>query len=115
MGLKPAVWHYGLMTALSIVVVSSFEAVGAVLAVAMLIVPAMFASQLTFHLPSRLALTAVHAAASALIGYHLSIWLACSAAGAMVVSGAVLFLLAWAVTSFKRSSTIPVLEEIPKA
>ncbi len=112
MGLKPAVWHYGLMAALSIVVVSSFEAVGAVLAVAMLIVPAMFAAQLTWNLPLRLVLTAVHAFASALIGYHLSIWLECSAAGAMVVSGAVLFLIAWAATSliagWTNGSQVPI-------
>ncbi len=98
MGLRPGIWHYGLMIALSLVVVSAFESVGAIMAVAMLIVPAMFAAQLSSHLPSRLVLTAVHAVVSAVAGYHLSVWLNCSTAGAMVVAGSVLFLLAWAWT-----------------
>jgi len=99
MGLRTGFWHYGLMTALSLVVVSAFESVGAILAVAMLIVPAMFAAQLSSRLPRRLVLTVGHAVISAVLGYHLSIWLRCSAAGAMVVCGSVLFVLAWGGTA----------------
>ena len=106
MGLRTGFWHYALMAALSIVVVSSFEAVGAILAVAMLIVPAMFASQLTFHLPTRFVLTAFHSAVSSVLGFHLAIWLGCSTAAAMVVVGAILFLIAWALTSIKRKPRI---------
>lgn len=102
MGLRTGFWHYALMTALSLAVVSAFESVGAILAVAMLIVPAMFAAQLSSNLPCRLALTTGHAGASALIGYHLSLWLKCSAAGAMVVSGAALFAVAWGGTALQR-------------
>ncbi len=112
MGRRPGVWHYGLMTALSLVVVSSFESVGAIMAVAMLIVPAMFAAQLSDHLPTRLALTALHAVASSALGYHLSLWLNCSAAGAMVVVGSGFFALAWGGTALrawrrrKRAATL---------
>jgi len=110
MGLKTGVWHYGLMTALSLVVVSAFESVGAILAVAMLIVPAMFAAQLSTRLPVRLVLTAGHAVISALLGYHLSIWLKCSAAGAMVVCGSLLFALAWAVTALMARRPVSTSE-----
>jgi manganese/zinc/iron transport system permease protein len=99
MGLRTGVWHYGLMIALSLVVVSAFESVGAILAVAMLIVPAMFAAQISSRLPMRLLWTTVHAAASAVAGYHLSVWLQCSAAAAMVVCGAFFFALAWGGTA----------------
>ncbi len=99
MGLRPGVWHYVLMTTLSLVVVSAFESVGAILAVAMLIVPAMFAAQLSTRLPVRLVLTAAHATVSAVIGYHLSIWLQCSPAAAMVVCGSLLFVAAWGGTA----------------
>lgn len=99
MGLRPGIWHYGLMIVLSLVVVSGFESVGAIMSVAMLIVPAMFAAQLSSHLPTRLLLTSFHAAASALLGYHLSVWLNCSAAGAMVVMGSLFFVMAWAATA----------------
>ncbi len=95
LGMRTGVWHYGLMGALAIVVVSAFESVGAILAVAMLVVPPMFAGQLSDRLPVRLGLTVFHAALSALIGLHLSVWLNCSAAGAMVVAAAFLFVIVW--------------------
>jgi manganese/zinc/iron transport system permease protein len=91
-------WHYGIMSALSIAVVSAFEAVGAILAVAMLIVPPMFAAQLSHHLPTRLGLTILHAFLSALIGFFLSVWLNCTTAGAMVLAAAGLFIIAWTAT-----------------
>ncbi len=102
MGMRTGLWHYGLMSVLALVIVSSFEAVGAILAVAMLIVPPMFAAQLSDRLPARLGLTVLHAALSAIIGYHLSVWLSCSAAGAMVVAGAALFALVWGGTLLRQ-------------
>jgi manganese/zinc/iron transport system permease protein len=100
LGMRISVWHYGLMGALAIVVVAAFEAVGAILAVGMLIVPPMFAAELSDRLGVRLGLTLVHAALSALLGYHLSVWLSCSTAGAMVVAGAGLFVVVWVVIIF---------------
>lgn len=96
LGFNTALWHYGLMAALAIVVVSAFEAVGAILVVAMLVVPPMFAGQLSSSLPARMAWTLLHAALSSLLGWHLSLWLNCSTAGAMVVTGALLFCIVWA-------------------
>lgn len=98
LGMRSGVWHYGLMAVLSIVIVSVFEAVGAILAVAMLVVPAMFAAQLSDRLPVRFALVFLHAAVSSVAGYQLSVWLDCSPAGAMVVAGALLFVAAWVGT-----------------
>jgi manganese/zinc/iron transport system permease protein len=102
LGMRTGIWHYGLMGALALVIVSAFESVGAILAVAMLIVPPMFAAQLSERLPVRLGLTVLHAALSALIGLHLSVWLNCSAAGAMVVAAALLFLAVWGASQAKR-------------
>ena len=53
LGMRTGIWHYGLMGALALVIVSAFESVGAILAVAMLIVPPMFAAQLSEWLPFR--------------------------------------------------------------
>ncbi|HEY5707375.1 MAG TPA: metal ABC transporter permease [Terrimicrobiaceae bacterium] len=102
LGMRTGIWHYGLMGALALVIVSAFESVGAILAVAMLIVPPMFAAQLSERLSFRLAWTVFHAALSALIGLHLSVWLNCSAAGAMVVAAAALFLAVWAASQARR-------------
>ncbi|PID71736.1 MAG: ABC transporter [Desulfobulbus propionicus] len=98
LGFRTGVWHYGLMGVLSIVIVAAFEAVGAILVVAMLIVPPMFAAQLSDRMFPRMLLVVLHAFLSSLLGYHLSVWLACSAAGAMVVVASLLFVIAWVGT-----------------
>ncbi|HEX8297338.1 MAG TPA: metal ABC transporter permease [Chthoniobacteraceae bacterium] len=95
LGIRPTVMHYCLMGMLSAVVVSAFQSVGAILVIAMLILPGATAFLLTHRLPSMLALSAVHSALSAVLGLHLAIWLDCAMAGAMVVAGAALFVLAW--------------------
>ena len=94
-GINPGVVHYGLMAALSIVVVSAFESVGAILVIAMLILPGATASLVSERLSVILGLTVLHAALSAVLGIHLALWLECSIAAAMVVMGAFLFVLAW--------------------
>lgn len=95
LGIKPGLVHYALMCWLSVVVVSAFEAVGAILVIAMLILPGATASLLSQRLPAIFLGTLIHAALSALAGLHLAIWLDCPAAGAMVVAGAILFCAAW--------------------
>jgi manganese/zinc/iron transport system permease protein len=95
LGLRPGIVHHLLMAALSCVVVSSFEAVGVILVIAMLILPGATASLLVKRLPPMLVLSVVHAALSAVLGLHLGLWLDSSVAGAMVVVGAGLFTLAW--------------------
>ncbi|MCI0743883.1 MAG: metal ABC transporter permease [Verrucomicrobia subdivision 3 bacterium] len=95
LGINATVVHYSLMSMLSVVVVSAFESVGAILVIAMLILPGATASLLSQRLPVILGLTVVHAAVSAVLGTHLALWLNCSIAAAMVVMGAILFTLAW--------------------
>jgi manganese/zinc/iron transport system permease protein len=56
------------MAALSIVVVSAFQAVGAILVVAMLILPGATSYLLTSRLAVMLLLSAVHAAISSVAG-----------------------------------------------
>lgn len=103
LGVRPGVVHYALMAMLSVVVVSAFRAVGAVLVVAMLILPGATAYLLVSRLPAMLLLSALHAALSALIGLHLGVWLNCSFGAAMVVGGAFLFTLAWGVALLSRA------------
>lgn len=115
LGMRTGLWHYGLMGALTLVVVSAFEAVGAILAVAMLIVPPMFAAQISDRLSVRLLLILFHALVAALVGYHLSIWLHCSTAGAMVVASAILFLIAWCWTQTQSVRAKFVNEKFTRA
>ncbi len=95
LGINAGIMHYALMSMLSVVVVSAFESVGAILVIAMLILPGATASLLSHRLPVVLALSILHGALSSILGIHLGIWLECSMAAAMVVMGAALFTLAW--------------------
>jgi manganese/zinc/iron transport system permease protein len=95
LGINATVVHYSLMSALSVVVVSAFESVGAILVIAMLILPGATASLLSQRLPRVLLLSVLHAALSSVLGVMLALWLECSIAGAMVVVGGVMFVLAW--------------------
>ena len=95
LGINATAIHLGLMSALSIVVVSSFDAVGAILVIAMLILPGATAHLLTQRLPVILWLTVVYALFSSVLGVHLARWIDCNIAAAMVVAGAALFVLAW--------------------
>jgi manganese/zinc/iron transport system permease protein len=95
LGFNPTAAHFALMGALSVVVVSAFESVGAILVIAMLILPGATASLLTQRLPRMHGLAVLHAAVSAVLGTHLGIWLDCSIGAAMVVAGAGLFVAAW--------------------
>jgi manganese/zinc/iron transport system permease protein len=95
LGINATLVHYLLMSWLSVVVVSAFESVGAILVIAMLILPGATASLLSYRLPRIMALTVIHAIISSAGGLHLALWLGCSTAGAMVVVGSILFMLAW--------------------
>lgn len=95
LGINATFVHYSLMSMLSVVVVSAFESVGAILVVAMLILPGASASLLSRRLPTILFLTVVHAALCSVLGVHFALWLDCSIAGAMVVMGTALFACAW--------------------
>lgn len=95
LGINPTLVHFSLMAVLSIVVVSAFEAVGAILVIAMLILPGAAASLLSNRLPVVHLLSIVHAALSAVLGTHLGLWLECSLGAAMVVAGTGLFVLSW--------------------
>ncbi|HMP83688.1 MAG TPA: metal ABC transporter permease, partial [Verrucomicrobiota bacterium] len=99
LGINATLVHYCLMGWLSVVVVSAFESVGAILVVAMLILPGATASLLSHRLPVIMALTALHSALSAVLGFHLATWLEFSIAGAMVVAGAGVFCAAWILSS----------------
>jgi len=95
LGINATVMHYSLMAMLSVVVVSAFESVGAILVIAMLILPGAAAALLSQRLPVILLLSVFHAALSSVLGVHLGLALECSPAGAMVVMGTLLFALAW--------------------
>lgn len=93
-GINVALWHYLLMGFVSLTTVASFESVGAILVVAMLIVPPNTAYLLTDRLSAMLAIAALAGVISAVGGYALAAWLDGAVAGAMAVVSGILYALA---------------------
>ncbi|UII30736.1 metal ABC transporter permease [Fulvivirga ulvae] len=94
-GISTAVWHYLLMGAVSLTTVASFESVGAILVVALLIAPPATAYMLTENLKKMLILTSVLGVFISAGGYYLAAWLDGSIAGAMASVAGLLFMLAF--------------------
>ncbi|WP_134682930.1 metal ABC transporter permease [Brevibacillus migulae] len=94
-GIPVLFFHYLLMGLVSLATVASFESVGAILVVAMLVVPAATAYLLTDRLPVMLFLSMGAGILSAGGGYLLATWLDSSIAGAMTAVAGLLFLLSF--------------------
>ena len=86
MGFSAGLLHYLLMGMTAVVSVSAFEAIGSVLAVAMLIVPAATAQLLTDRFRTMLLLSAVVGILSSLVGYILARHYSANSAGMMAVA-----------------------------
>lgn len=94
-GIPVAFFHYLLMGLVSMATVSSFESVGAILVVGLLIIPPSTAYLLTDRLGVMLGLSVAVGVAGTFIGYGASILLDASIAGCMVVAVALLFVAAF--------------------
>lgn len=93
-GLRVVVWHYLLMAAVSVTTVAAFESVGAILVVAMLVVPPNTAYLLTDRLWVMVALACGAGVASAIGGYALATALDSSIAASMATVSGALYLAA---------------------
>ena len=101
MGFSARLMHYSLMVLVSITAVASFESVGSILVVAMLIVPGAAAYMLCDRLGSMITLSLVIATATAVLGHFLATYVpnwmgykSTSTAGMMAVAAGLLFLVA---------------------
>ena len=93
LGFSPILMHYVLMSAVSVTVVGAFESVGAILVVALLVVPPAAAYLLTDRLGLMLVLAVVLGVISAIGGYGLAHVLDASIAGAIATVAGGVFLL----------------------
>jgi manganese/zinc/iron transport system permease protein len=101
LGIHARLMHYLLMTLVALTAVASFESVGNILVVAMLIVPAATAHLLTDRLSTMIALAVLFGAASAVLGHVGAIALpaafgyqSTNTAGMMALMSGLLFALA---------------------
>ncbi|GGX09014.1 metal ABC transporter permease [Aquimarina muelleri] len=95
MGLSPVIMHYGLMTISSITTVGAFDAVGAILVIALMIAPAATAYLLTNDLKKMLLLSVIFGVSSAIMGYWLAHILDTSISGSMTTVLGLIFLLVY--------------------
>lgn len=93
-GISTTLWHYLLMGAVSATTVASFESVGAILVVALLIAPAATAYLLTDDFRWMLVLACGVGVVASVSGYYLAVWVDSSIAGAIATMTGVLFGLA---------------------
>ncbi|MDC7996698.1 metal ABC transporter permease [Gilvibacter sediminis] len=95
LGFSPVVLHYGLMSVSSITVVGAFDAVGAILVVALMIAPAATAYLLTHDLKKMLWLSVIFGISAAIGGYWLAHLLDASIAGSITAVLGFIFLLVY--------------------
>lgn len=109
LGISTAIWHFGFMGLVSVTTVVSFESVGAILVVALMIAPPATAYLLTGSLKKMLWLTALFGLLTAVGGYYLALVLDGSIAGAMATAGGFYFVLAfvWSRLQQKQRKSKP--------
>lgn len=95
MGISPIVIHYGLMSVSSITIVGAFDAVGAILVVALMIAPAATAYLITNDLKKMIWLSLMFGVLSAIGGYWVANWLDASIAGSIATTLGVIFLMVY--------------------
>jgi manganese/zinc/iron transport system permease protein len=93
LGFSPALLHYGLMSVASVTTVGAFDAVGAILVVALTIAPAATAYLLTKDLKKMIFLSVGFGVFSAITGYWLAHGLDASISGSIASVLGLLFLL----------------------
>ena len=106
LGLFPEVFHYLLMSLVSVTAVISFDIVGATLMISFMIGPATTAYMISKSLKMMLIYSALIGAISSILGYHLAVFLDVSISGSIaVVIGGIFFIVLFG-KKVKRKSTI---------
>lgn len=93
---------YLLIALIAVTIVVSLQTVGVALMVAMLVTPAATAYLVTRRLPSMMAIAALIAAFSGVIGLYLSYYLNIASGSAIVLTATAIFTVVWAVQSVRQ-------------
>lgn len=95
LGLPVLMLHYLFMSLISVTTVASFDAVGAIMVVAMLITPAASAYLWTDKLFRMLLLSGSFGVISAVLGYYVAAWLDTSISGSMAFMTGIIFMVSF--------------------
>lgn len=94
-GLPVVLMHYVFMGLVSVTTVAAFDAVGAIMVVAMLITPAAAAYLWTDRLGIMMILSGVFGIIAAISGYYIAVWLDTSISGSMAFSTGLVFMISF--------------------
>jgi manganese/zinc/iron transport system permease protein len=94
-GISVSLWNYLLMGAVSMTTVASFDSVGAILVVALMVAPPATAYLLTDKFKQMIWITIIIAFIISVFGYYLAVALDGSIAGAIVTVSGILFAIAF--------------------
>ncbi len=92
-GINVSFWYYTFMSLVSITTVMSFESVGAILVVGLLVIPPATAYLLVNKLPSMLFVSCIISTIACFVGYYLSIIFDVSLSSMIIVTAGSLFML----------------------
>lgn len=95
LGIPVVFMHYLFMTLVSITTVASFDAVGAIMVVAMLITPAASAYLWTDRLLTMLIISGLFGVISAILGYYIAAWIDTSISGSMAFATGIIFIVSF--------------------
>src|SRR5699024_9154804 len=95
LGIPVVLMHYLFMSLVSVTTVASFDAVGAIMVVAMLITPAAAAYLWTDKLVVMLLLSSSFGILSAIIGYYIAQWMDTSISGSMAFATGIVFVISF--------------------
>lgn len=104
LGIGVGAWNLSLMSMVSVATVISFESVGAILVVALLVAPAATAYLISQKLKPMILLAALFGFSGSLLGYLISARFDTSIAGGIATMLGVQFALILATTQFTRTS-----------
>lgn len=117
-GISVSLWNYLLMGAVSMTTVASFDSVGAILVVALMVAPPATAYLLTDNFKHMIAITIVISFIISGLGYYLAVAVDGSIAGAIVTVAGLLFGLAFlfspsnGIVSKRRRQKKTLLEHV---
>src|SRR5690606_38198848 len=95
LGMPVLFLHYLFMSLVSVTTVASFDSVGAIMVVAMLITPAASAYLWTDKLFIMLVLSGLFGIVSAVVGYYIAAMIDTSISGSMAFTTGILFLISF--------------------
>ncbi len=99
LGIPVFILHYVFMSLVSVTTVAAFDAVGAIMVVAMLITPAASAYLWTDRLSVMLVMSSSFGVLSAILGYYIATVIDTSISGSMALATGVIFIISFFILS----------------